>query len=103
MEKGKIDEIREFIHKQDFKITGHAFEEMSIDGLSLKDIVTGVMSGDIIESYPDSYPLPACLINGKTEKGEPIHVCISMAPLVKVITVYRPDPTKWIDGFRKRR
>lgn len=98
-----IDEIRRFIIKQDFKITNHAFEEMQSDNFILQDVITGIMSGEIIENYPKAYPLPACLINGKTGKGEPIHICISVPPLVKIITVYRPLPEKWTDNFRKRR
>ena len=89
-----IAEIRDYIVKQDFKITDHAFEEMNADGLAFQDVISGVMSGEIIENYPKAYPLSAVLVNGKTKNGEPIHICISLPPLVKVITVYRPDPEK---------
>ena len=98
-----IEEIRHYILKHNFKVTDHAFEEMRADELSLEDAVAGIISGGIIENYPRAYPLPACLINGKTGAGGPIHICVSLPPLVKVITVYRPDPMKWTDDFRKRR
>ena len=98
-----IDRIRHYILRRNFKITDHAFEEMRADELTFEDVISGVMSGEIIENYPEAYPLLSCLINGKTAAGEPIHVCISLPPLVKVITVYRPDPMKWTDDFRKRR
>jgi len=92
-----------YIVKQDFKITDHAFEEMTADDLVFQDVISGVMNGEIIENYPTAYPLSAVLINGKIKDGGPIHICVSLPPLVKIITVYRPDPEKWIDDFRKRR
>ena len=98
----EINEIRNYVEKQDFKITDHAFQEMRADNFTMQDIVVGIMNGEIIEHYHEAYPLPACLINGKTKTGEPIHICISLPPLVKVITVYRPDPERWSDNFRKR-
>ena len=98
-----IAEIRDYIVKQDFKITDHAFEEMTADDLVFQDVISGVMNGEIIENYPTAYPLSAVLINGKIKDGGPIHICVSLPPLVKIITVYRPDPEKWIDGLCKRR
>ena len=98
-----IDEIQNYIARQNFKVTDHAFEEMKADHLTFQDIVSGIISGEIVEKYPESYPLLACLINGKTGNGEPIHICILLPPLVKIITVYRPDSAKWTNDFRKRR
>lgn len=98
-----IHEIQSYIARENFKVTDHAFEEMKADYLILQDVVNGIMGGEIIEEYPKSYLLSACLINGKTKAGEPIHICISLPPLVKIITVYRPDPTKWTKDYRKRR
>ncbi|MEK6563949.1 MAG: DUF4258 domain-containing protein [Candidatus Omnitrophota bacterium] len=96
-------EIRAHIIKRDFKITDHAFDEMRADGLIFQDVVSAIMNGEIIENYPKAYPLPAVLINGKTENGEPVHICVSLPPSVKIVTVYRPDSKKWTDGFCKRR
>jgi len=98
-----IDKIRDHIAKREFKITDHAFEEMKADNLSFCDIINVITSGAIIENYPAAYPLPACLINGNAGNGEPVHVCVSLPPLVKVITVYRPDIAKWTNDFKKRR
>ena len=99
----KINEIQNYIGRQDFKITDHAFEKMRAEYLTFQNIIAGIMNGEIIEEYPFEYPLPACLINGNTETAEPIYICISLPPLVKIITVYRPDPVKWLDNFQKRK
>lgn len=51
-----IAEIRDYILKQDFKITDHAFEEMRADELTFSDIIAALMNGEIIEDYPTAYP-----------------------------------------------
>ncbi len=98
----KINAIKDYINENKFRVTDHAFEEMKVEGFVLKDVADGIISGKIIEDYPNAYPLPACLINGKTKKGRPVHVCVSSPPLVKIITVYEPSPEKWEDDFKKR-
>ncbi len=60
--------------------------------------------GEIIEEYSGDQPFPSCLIYGKTEEERPLHVVC--APFIEentlvIITVYEPDPTKWID-YRRR-
>lgn len=98
-----IGEIRSYIEKGNFRVTDHAFEEMKVDNFTLENVTQGIMNGEIIENYPDAYPLPACLINGKTTNGRPIHICVSLPPLVKIITVYEPSAEKWENNFKKRR
>ncbi|MFN6069074.1 MAG: DUF4258 domain-containing protein, partial [Pseudanabaena sp.] len=46
-----------------------------------------------------------CLICGVTQTGRTIHIQSSYPsrPLVKIITVYEPDPNKWNDNFTVRR
>ena len=63
-----IHKIRDHIKRLDFKITDHAFEEMRADDVAFSDITAGIITGEIIENYPDAYPMPACLINGEMEK-----------------------------------
>ena len=59
---------------------------------------------EIIEYYPDDKYGPSCLILGHTRLGRPLHVQCShpSKALIKVITLYEPDPSKWV-GFRERR
>ena len=45
------------------------------------------------------------LILGYTDRGRPLHVQCSYPsrPLVKIVTVYEPDPSLWMDlRIRKR-
>jgi hypothetical protein len=87
------------------RITDHADEEAYADSLSLDDILFSVSKGEIIEDYPADSPYPSCLIYGRTSHGEPVHSVWAYNKESKwsvLITVYRPDPNKWID-WRKRR
>lgn len=58
----------------------------------------------MIEEYPEDKYWPSYLIYGRTASGRPLHVQCShpMRPLVKIITLYEPDQSRWID-FKKRR
>ncbi len=59
---------------------------------------------EIIEDYPEDKYGPSCLVLGFRKAGRPLHVQCSYPtrPLVKIITLYEPDPDLWID-FRVRR
>ena len=63
-----------------------------------------VNQSEIIEDYPEDKYGPSCLILGYTKAGRPLHVQCSYPsrPIVKIITVYEPDPNLWID-FRIRK
>lgn len=63
-----------------------------------------IAAGEVIEDYPDDKYGPSCLIYGKTRAQRPLHVQCSYPsrPLVRVITLYEPDPEKWIDNRTRR-
>ena len=48
---------------------------------------------------------PSCLISGLTQARRPIHIQYSYPshPLVRIITLYQPDPQKWNEDFTQRR
>ena len=55
------------------RVTDHADEEASADGLKLDDIFSAVAHGEVIEEYPTDVPYPSCLIFGWTAGGSPVH------------------------------
>ncbi len=100
-----IDDIVEAIRNHRIRITDHADEEAQADGLSFAEIIISVLQGQIIEDYPDDKPFPSCLIYGDTFKGAPVHSVWAYNEENRwtvLITVYRPDPQRWID-WRTRR
>ncbi len=83
------------------RVTDHADEEAAADTLLLNDIFASVINGEIIESYPNDKPYPSCLVCGKAPCGSTVHsvwAYNSLTDHVVLITVYRPDPRRWIDG-----
>ena len=76
-----------------------------IRDISVADVEEAIASrSEVIEDYPDDKYGPSWLILGYTKVGRALHVQCSypIRPLVKIITLYEPDPDLWIH-FRVRR
>ncbi len=100
-----IIKIIKAISSQRFRITAHARKEAAEDQLKFKEIYQSVESGMIIEDYPSDKPYPSCLIFGETSSGDAVHSVWAYndeTEYAVIVTVYRPDPDRWID-FRERR
>jgi hypothetical protein len=61
---------------------------------------------ELVEDYPNDYPLPSGLVLGYTEHRRPIHAVVALdeeAEMIWLITVYEPTLEEWEKGFKKRR
>ena len=99
-----IDSLRERIRDGRWELSQHAIDQAIRREIDLNELEDVFASGDVIEFYPDDKYGPSCLILGFTRAGEPLHVQCTYPsrPLVKIITVYHPDPEQWVD-FRVRK
>ena len=100
-----IDDIREAVSNGRFELTIHANSAAQDDQITDDEISSSVLSGEIIEDYPDDRPYPSCLIYGRTPGADPLHSVWGYNAderLAVLITVYRPDPNLWVD-WRIRR
>jgi hypothetical protein len=105
MNINNINNIIEAIRHNRIRITDHADEETENDQLTFDEIFFSVFTGEIIENYPDDNPYPSCLIYGKAFSGDPIHSVWAFnehSQWAVLITVYRPDSTRWIN-WRERK
>jgi len=71
-----------------------------------EEVYQTVGHGEIIEMYEDDQPYPSTLLFGRTSEGKPIHTVCAYSKeddWVIVVTVYRPDPERWIDYKRRKR
>ena len=93
------DDIYEHIIYDEFEFSKHAVDQSIIREISVQEIRSAVSVGEIIEDYPDDKYSPSCLIFGMTDNKRPIHIQCSYPArsIIKVITVYEPDPERWID------
>jgi len=101
-----IDEITEAIQSNRINVTRHAKQEAKNDSLTLDDILFSTYNGEIIADYSYDKPYPSCLIYGNTSLGEPVHsvwAYDSVNQIAILITVYRPDPTRWINWKERRK
>lgn len=92
-------------HAERFLITTHAAEEMLADHIALDDLI-GALTEDapeVIEQDDRDPRGSECLILAWTSEGRPLHVKIGYTSYRQpdVITVYKPDPTQWIDLRRR--
>ncbi len=101
----EIEEIHRKIANNDFEFAKHAVDQSILRQIRVQEIKDVISNGQLIEDYPNDKYGPSCLMGGLTQAGRPIHVQCSypIRPLVKIITVYEPDPDRWNDDFTIRR
>lgn len=94
-----IQEIRQKIAHEQFEFSKHAVDQSLIRHISIQELREVIANGEIIEDYPDDKYGPSCLIFGFTLANRPVHIQCSYPsrPLIKIITLYEPDPQRWID------
>ena len=100
-----IEKIRDAIVGRRVRITDHADEAASEDGLVLDAIYASVQRGEVIEDYATDRPYPSCLVFGPTPDGDPVHSVWAYNKEKSwefLITVYRPDPNRWVN-WRQRK
>lgn len=99
-----IEELHRKFLADEVEFSKHATDQTLLREISIQEVRETIRSGKIIEDYPDDKYGPSCLIFGYTSNKRPIHIQCTYPSrtLLKVITVYEPDPEKWID-FKIRR
>ncbi len=88
----------------EFEFSKHAVDQSILRDISVTEIRETISVGVVIEDYPDDKYGPSCLIFGRTLSQRPIHVQCSYPsrPIIKIITLYEPDPAEWID-YKERK
>ena len=99
-----IEQIRYDIIAGRFEFSRHAFRRAVERNINAEDIIQAGAMAEVIEEYPDDKYLPSCLLLGFTREQRPLHmqICYTDANMVKIITLYEPDPRQW-EEYRKRR
>ena len=95
-----LDNIRDKIARRQYEFSKHAVDQTIVRDISVSELEQAISSqSEVIEDYPEDKYGPSCLILGFTSAGRPLHVQCShpARPLIKIITVYEPDPELWID------
>ncbi|MYA71546.1 DUF4258 domain-containing protein [Candidatus Poribacteria bacterium] len=94
-----LNEIRTKIRNGQFEFSQHATDQSIIRHIRVQEIREAIEQCEIIEDYPNDKYGPSCLILGFTRARRPLHIQCSYPsrPRVKIITLYEPDPLRWIN------
>ncbi|MBI5203641.1 MAG: DUF4258 domain-containing protein [Nitrospirae bacterium] len=83
----------------------HSLERMLERGISRAMVKEVLLSGEIIENYPNDKPFPSALFAGWI-KEKPLHVVAAFdaqSNYCFVITAYRPDLEHFESDYKTRR
>jgi hypothetical protein len=99
-----LQEIKRQLSQGEFEFSRHAFKRAVERNISEAEIKETGRNAEMIENYPDDKYSPSCLLLGFTSNCRALHIQVSFmdSELVKIITLYEPEATKWID-FKQRR
>jgi len=99
-----FEQICRQLSAREFEFSRHALKRAVERNISESEIAQISENAEVIEDYPDDKYAPSCLILGFTRQNRPLHIQVSFVdtPMVRVITLYEPDPEEWVE-FRKRR
>jgi hypothetical protein len=83
----------------------HALERMMERGISREIVKEILLTGELIEDYPNDKPYPSALFLGWS-KGEPFHVVTALdseSEYCFIITAYKPDLEHFESDYKTRR
>ncbi len=99
-----LGKIQSQLANGEFEFSRHAFKRVVERDITSLEIRQAGKQATIIEDYPDDKYSPSCLLLGFTIASRALHIQVSFAEteLVKIITLYEPDPAEWINSSQRR-
>lgn len=99
-----IEDVRKLCGDGKIKWTKHVTRRLQERLIFREDVFNAINNGKIIEQYPDSFPVPSCLISGQDLSGKPLHVVLSAdGVIITIITAYEPSLDKFKNDFETRK
>lgn len=92
-----IEDICQKLADERYAFSKHAVDQSILRQIQVQEVRETIANGQVIENYPnDKYGL-ICLISGATQDQRVLHIQCSYPshPLLKIITLYEPDPQRW--------
>lgn len=84
----------------------HAIRQMSRPERMImpREVESVVMTGELVEDYPQDSRGHSCLLLGFGEAGRAVHVvCSPKTDYLAIITAYLPDTDQWLLDYRRRK
>lgn len=97
-----IDQIWELIEKESYYFYTHCLVEAKKEGIGPEDILYCLLTGKIIEKYPERKRV---LIYSILRDGIPLHIVVDLSQedVLMIVTCYIPDDKEWIKYQKRKR
>jgi uncharacterized protein DUF4258 len=98
---GILKRMRKKVRARQYVMTLHAEDEMNDDGLSIYDVESGILTGEIIERQKEATGEWKYLVSGKTMIEDDIIVVgkLSLTGKLVIITVYSEPESELSDDL----
>ncbi len=99
-----LEQLRSQAATGNVRLTQHAHQEMVEEEITLDQLLETIVSGQVLENYPEHRRGACCLVNGTTKEGRPLHiVCTTALPVLIIITAYEPKAPRWVTPVERNR
>ena len=100
-----LSRVIALVERREIRISDHGYDQLSEDGIRVRDLVEGISHAEIVEDYAD-YPKGPCVLVLQQDAGGAVHAVWGIpkgesSPAV-LVTAYRPDPDRWTNDFLRR-
>jgi len=97
-----IDWIRGKIKQSEYYFSKHGDQARQADNLTIIEVEESLLTGRILEQYPDTGRGESCLVAGFSDDGKPSHtVCGRRGNWLAIVTVYIPTPPKFKSPYER--
>jgi hypothetical protein len=101
-DRERLDRIRIAFRVGRYEISRHAVLRMLRRTIRTDEIEAAVATAEIIEDYPTDKYGPSVLLLGFSRAGRPLHIQVA-DERTRIVTVYEPDPSEWLNWRQRRR
>ena len=99
-----LEQLRRQASTENVRITQHAHRVMVEEEITLNELLEAIVSGQVLENYPEHRRGACCLVNGTTKEGRPLHiVCTTALPVLIIVTAYEPKAPRWVTPTERNR
>ena len=94
-----IEQIRQLVNQGSWEFSLHALKQMDAREIRASSVLEALCTGEVLEDYPNDSRGASCLVLGYPASGALHVVCGTRdnGSKLVIITVYRPEPPRWID------
>jgi hypothetical protein len=99
--------VRALASRGEIRVSAHAYDELADDGILFAEVLAGLPTAVMVEDYPDFAKGPCVLVLQMDSEDKPIHAVWGIPKQMEtpavLVTVYRPDPSRWSSDFMQRK